>query len=222
MKKTHVPILFGSVMALAAGSADPPRPELPLVAEESFEAGADRWEPTDAGAWKVIDTDRGKVYSLFRQSKYSPPHRSPVNFSLLRDVQVSDFVLDAKVLSTVKDYGHRDMCVVFGYRDPAHFYYVHFGKKTDDHANQIFIVNGAPRVKISTATSPGTNWDDAWHDVRITRRGDGAIQVFFDDLKAPVMVARDHTFPAGRIGLGSFDDTGNWDEVKLRGTKVSP
>ena len=46
----------------------------------------------------------------------------------------------------------------------------HLGKKTDDHANQIFIVNAAPRQKISTTTTPGTNWDDAWHHVKIVRR----------------------------------------------------
>jgi hypothetical protein len=131
-------------------------------------------------------------------------------------------VLEARLQSTVKDYGHRDMCLFFGYRDPAHFYYVHLGKQTDDHANQIFIVNDAPRKKISTKTSPGTNWDDAWHQVKIVRRtADGAIEVYFDDMKTPVMTATDKTFTSGRIGVGSFDDTGNWDDVTLSGTRVT-
>ena len=68
---------------------------------------------------------------------------------------VGDFQLELQLQSTVKDYDHRSMVLVFGYQDPAHFYYVHFGKKTDDHANQIFIVNAAPRLKISTKTTPG-------------------------------------------------------------------
>ena len=85
-------------------------------------------------------------------------------------------MLEVKLQSTVKDYDHRSLVLVFGYQDPAHFYYVHFGKKTDDHANQIFIVNGAPRLKISTKTTPGTAWDDAWHEVKIVRNvGDGSI-----------------------------------------------
>jgi hypothetical protein len=192
--------------------------ELPLVASDDFEKGADRWAPTDPAAWRIAEGKDGKFFSLFKQSQYTPPHRSPVNFALLKDTAVSDFLLEARVQSTVKDYDHRDMCVIFGYQDPAHFYYVHFGKKTDDHANQIFIVNGAPRTKISTKTTPGTNWDDRWHDVKIGRRAaDGAIEVFFDDMKTPVMTAADKTFLRGQIGLGSFDDTGNWDDVKLRG-----
>lgn len=200
--------------------ADEPK-ELPLVFEDDFEKGADRWEPTDPNAWKVIDLKGNKVYSQFQQSKYKPPHRSPFNFALIKDVTVTDFVFEAKLQSTVKDYDHRDMCVIFGYQDPAHFYYVHLGKKTDDHANQIFIVNNEPRKKISTKTSTGTPWTDDWHRVKLVRKvADGAIEVFFDDLKTPVMTATDKTFTWGRIGIGSFDDTGNWDDIKLRGVKV--
>ena len=134
---------------------------------------------------------------------------------------VGDFELTARVLSTHPDYGHRDVCLFFGYQDPAHFYYVHLGKKADDHANQIFIVNAKPRTKISLKSTKGTNWDDKWHDVKIVRSvKDGKIEVFFDDMKKPVMIANDKTFTWGRIGLGSFDDTGDWDDVRLRGVKV--
>ena len=34
------------------------------------------------------------------------------------------------------------------------------------------------------------------------------------------MVAKDTTFTWGQVGLGSFDDTGDWDEFELRGIKV--
>src|SRR5262249_10265255 len=181
----------------------------------------DRWEPSDPKAWKVLDTGKGKVYSQFQQSNYKPPHRSPFNFSLVKDLQVSDFVFETKLQSTVRDYAHRDMCLFFGYQDAAHFYYVHLSKKTDDNANQIFIVNDAPRRKISTKTTDGTNWNDEWHRVKIVRKvEDGTIEVYFDDMKSPVMTGTDKTFTWGRVGVGSFDDTGNWDDVKLRGVKV--
>ncbi len=140
---------------------------------------------------------------------------------MLKDVVVGDFVLEARVQSTVEDYGHRSMVIVFGYQDPAHFYYVHFGKKTDDHANQIFIVNDAPRVKISTKTTPGTPWDDDWHQVKIVRNVDnGQIDVYFDDMQSPVMTAVDKTFAWGQIGIGAFDDLGNFDDIDLRGNVV--
>lgn len=197
--------------------------ELPELVREDFESGAARWRPTDPKSWKVLETPQGKVYNLFADSKYEPPHRSPVNIAILDDMVVGDFTLEAKLQSTVEDYNHRSMVLVFGYQDPAHFYYVHFGKKTDDHANQIFIVNDAPRVKISTKTTPGTNWDDAWHQVKIMRNAaDGAIAVYFDNMQEPVMTAVDKTFAWGKIGIGAFDDLGNFDDIVLSGRRVEP
>jgi len=217
-------VVVAALALLAAGAlaADPPKPaELPLVFEDDFAKGAGAWEPTDPAAWKVIDTPRGKAFSQFQQSKFEPPHRSPFNFALVKGVTVGDLVLDGDVQSTTRDYDHRDVVVVFGYQDRAHFYYTHLGKKTDDHANQVFIVNDKPRVKISTKTTPGTPWTDNWHHVRVVRKvADGTIEVYFDDLKTPVMTATDKTFTWGRVGVGTFDDTANWTGIKLRGTKV--
>jgi len=212
-------LLAFALLAVAGGDA--PK-ELPLVFEDDFEKGADRWEPLDPDGWKVIETKQGKVFSQFKKaSAYKPPHRSPYHIALVKDVVVGDFVLEAKCQSTVKDYPHRDLCLFFGYQDAAHFYYAHLGRRADDHANQIFIVNGADRKKISTKTTAGTNWTDGWHRVKVVRSvGDGRIEVYFDNMKTPAMTAKDTTFPWGRVGVGSFDDTGNWDDVKLWGRKA--
>jgi hypothetical protein len=204
---------------VSAGAQD--QASLAEIVREDFEKGADRWAPTDPAAWKVIETPKGHAFSQFQASKFKPPHRSPFNFALLKDVQVGDFVLEAKVQSTIKDYNHRDMVVVFGYQNPAHFYYVHFGKQTDDHANNIFIVNEADRKKISTKTSKGTNWTDDWHTVKVARNvASGKIEIYFDDMKTPVMEAEDKNFAWGQVGIGTFDDTGNWDDVVIKGVKV--
>jgi hypothetical protein len=49
---------------------------------------------------------------------------------------------------------------------------------------------------------------------------DGKIEIYFDDMKTPIMTATDKTFTWGQVGVGSFDDSGNWRNVMLRGTKV--
>ena len=195
---------------------------LPLIFQEDFEKGATHWAPKDPTGWKVKKTKSGQVYSQFKKdSSYQPPHRSPFHVSLIKDVLVGDFELTVQVRSTHEDYGHRDVCLFLGFQDSAHFYYVHLGKKTDDHANQIFIVNEKPRIKISHKTTSGTNWDDQWHTVKIVRRiKDGLISVYFDDLQHPIMLAKDQTFSWGKVGLGSFDDTGDWDNLQLRGIRV--
>lgn len=213
-------VMLTAVVVSAVAMAD--GKDAPLVFQDDFRTGAGRWEPTDTAAWKVIDVGMGKAFSQFKQSTYKPPHRSPFNFALVKDLIVGDCVLEARVVSTARDYPHRDVCLIFGHRDPAHFYYVHFGQKTDDHANQIFIVNGADRTKISTKTTDGTKWNNDWHRVRVTRNvATGDIHVYFDDMKDPCMTATDKTFPAGRVGVGSFDDTADWTDVTVRGVKIA-
>tara|TARA_B100000809_G_scaffold189742_1_gene188282 strand:+ start:40 stop:1446 length:1407 start_codon:yes stop_codon:yes gene_type:complete len=207
------------VKRVSAGAAG-----LPLLFFDNFESGkAGHWAPGDGNAWKVSAVGGSKVYSQFKQSKVKNPVRSPFNRSLIKGVTVGSFALDVRLQSTIKDYGHRDLCLFFGYQDPAHLYYVHLGKKMDAHANNIFIVNNKPRLKISKTTTAGTNWDDAWHHARVVRDVvSGTISVYFDDMTKPVMTAIDTTFSWGQVGLGSFDDTGNFDAVYLFGEAVKP
>jgi hypothetical protein len=197
--------------------------ELPLLVSEDFEKGAERWEFSDPKAWKVVDTDKGKSLGLVEKTTPKTPHRSPFGRALLKDVIVGDFVLEADLQSTVKDYPHRDLCLFFGFQDDDHFYYSHLGKSTDKHANQLFIVNGADRTMISTKTTPGTNWTDDWHHVKVVRKvADGTIEVYWDDMAKPVQTATNKTFTWGQVGVGSFDDLGNFDNIVLRGTKGTP
>ena len=43
--------------------------------------------------------------------------------------------------------------------------------------------------------------------------------LYFDDMENPIMTANDKTFTWGQIGVGSFDDTADWDDLKLHGTR---
>lgn len=195
---------------------------MPLVFRADFEDGrADGWVMTDPKAWKINVEDGNHVLSQFAPSDYSPPVRSPVNIARIDGLEVGDFVLEARMKQTGKEYGHRDMCIFFGYNDPSHFYYVHLATKADDHANSIFLVNGAPRVSIAQERTQGTDWATGYHTVRIERDTNaGTILVYFDDMSKPVMKTVDKTFLSGGIGFGTFDDTGNIDDVRIWGKKV--
>ena len=198
--------------------------DLPLLFCDDFESGtAEHWAPSDPKAWRVEDQNGDSVYSQYQPSKVKTPVRSPFNRSMIKDMTVGDFVLNVRLQSTTKDYPHRDLCLFLGYQGPAHMYYVHLGKRADDNANQIHVVDNAPRRKISTKTTPGTNWTNDWHHARLTRNvTSGEIAVYFDDMQTPVMTAKDKTFTWGQVGLGSFDDTGRFDDVFLFGQKAEP
>lgn len=228
---TFMPLVF-SVGALAADpkpvapekmpALDKPKDVLeayrgmPVIFRADFEDGeADRFKPTDPKAWKVVEQNGNHIYALtVRKSDYQPPQRSPHNISLIKGLDAGNVVLDVRFQSAMTDYGHRSLCLFFNYVDPSHFYYVHFGKEADPHANQIFIVNDADRKAISETTTDGTPWDDEWHHARVVRNADsGKIEVYFDDMTKPMMTATDKTFGSGRVGIGSFDDAGNFDYV---------
>lgn len=213
-----IPVLL--VLLSAAASRGE---ESPILFQDDFESGAERWQPTDPAAWRIVaEEGHGQVYNQFQLSKYQPPHRSPHNISLVRDLEVGELDFRAKLKSTnTKAGAHRDMCVFFGYQDPAHFYYVHLGQKPDPHSSQIFIVNGADRKMITENQSPGVPWTDGWHAVRVVRKpADGLIEIYFDDMAKPILTAHDRTFAWGRVGIGSFDDHGLWDDVIVSGKKA--
>jgi hypothetical protein len=197
--------------------------ELPILVREDFEKGADRWEFSDPKAWKVLDTPKGKVLSLFQKTTPKSPHKSPNAIAFLKDPVVGDFVLEADVQSTVKPYPQQDLCLIFGYQDNDHFYYAHLAKKNDKGNNQVFIVNGADRAMITLRTTDGTDLGDDWTHVKVVRKvADGTIEVYWDDMGTPVQTAQNKVFAWGRVGVGSYDDLGNFDNVVLRGVPVRP
>jgi len=227
-------MVLGATLALTSSTATHAAETLPLLYEDDFENGIERWQPSDTDAiaqpsWEVVELKNaaGKLTKAFRttgKSDYEPPFRSPPNFALLKDLTVGNFELTAKVQSTNVDAGpHRDMCIFWGYQDPSHYYYVHFGAESDPNACQIFIVNNAARTPITTKKAEGTPWTTGWHEVRVVRDvDDGTIEVYFDDMDEPLMAAKDKTFAWGQVGLGTFDDNGNWDDFQLNGVEVKP
>lgn len=174
---------------------------------------------TDVKAWRFSPSN---ALELTKQSEYKPIVRSPVNIALIADKVFGDFVLEADVMQTGREYGHRDMCLFFGFQTPTNFYYSHIATAADPNAHNIFIVNGKPRTNIAKKTTKGVSWGlGVWRKVRLERTlADGAIRVFFDDMNEPIMVAEDKTFGSGYIGFGSFDDTGMIDNIRISGAKV--
>ena len=57
--------------------------------------------------------------------------------------------------------------------------------------------------------------------MKVVRRvEDGTMNVYFDDMEKPFMTAKDKTFTWGQVGIGTFDDHGNFDDITLRGVRV--
>lgn len=188
-----------------------------VVFEEDFESGLGRWELLDPETWRLAERDGNHTLEITeRASAYKPPVRSPGHVALIKDLEASNFEITFKVRSTLDTGNHRDCCVFFAYQDDQHFYYVHLGARPDPHSGQIMIVKEAPRLAITT-NERETPWDDRWHTVRVTRDAEsGSIKVYFDDMTEPHMQVVDKRFAKGRIGIGSFDDLNEFDDVVVK------
>lgn len=202
-----------------AAETQPPAPDFPVVYRQDFRSpdALKDFVMTDPAAWKLTSGDQPGL-DLVAQSRYTPAVRSPVNLALIATQRFGDFVLDCDLMQTGREYGHRDMCLFFGFQNPTNFYYVHIATAADNNAHNVFIVQDKPRTNIATATTKGVNWGlNVWHHVRLERRlADGAIRVWFDDMTTPIMTAANPAFGGGYIGFGSFDDTGRVANIVIR------
>ncbi|MCM2372407.1 hypothetical protein [Aporhodopirellula aestuarii] len=185
-----------------------------VVFQDDFESGTGSWETLDPGTWELAERDGNHTLAITaRQSDYVPPVRSPFHVALVKDLELESVEINFRVRSTKDTGNHRDCCVFFNYQDDQHFYYVHLGAKPDPHSGQIMIVNEAPRLAITQNEKP-TPWDDDWHHVRVVRIVEtGAIDVYFDDMETPHLSVIDKSFSKGRVGIGSFDDMNEFDDV---------
>jgi hypothetical protein len=205
------------VVAVAEDEREP-KTGYPLVFSEDFEKGYDRWETTDSASWDWNNDGKNKTFGLNKRiSNYTPKVRSPHNIALIRGLELSDFVITYRVKSTKDTGNHRDCCTFFCHQDDQHFYYVHLGAKPDPASGQIMIVNGEPRQPL-TKNEKLVPWTDNWHQVKVVRDSEsGSIDIYFDDMDRPHLSVVDKTFSKGRIGIGSFDDMNDFDDIKVYG-----
>jgi len=218
-------LLCASGLMATANAAEPGIPDgYKLLYSQDFEneAAIKDFEFTDPSKWKLTEKDGNRVLEFTSTNEYKPKVRSPRTIGLVSDKVFGDFVLEVNVLQTGREYGHRDTCLFFGFTDPSKFYYAHIASKADPNAHNIFIVNDAPRTNIAKKTTAGIEWGQGkWHKVRLVRTvADGKIELFFDDMTEPLMIAEDKTFGPGYVGFGTFDDSGMVDNIKIWGPKA--
>lgn len=218
-------ILWISLGLAACLMADVPKVEpetgLPLVYHEDFEKGRNAWELSDEKCWKHREENGNHVLSIVerKSSSFKPKYRSPFHIALLKDVEVADFVLMYKVKGPMpENSNHRDSCAFFNYQNPNQFYYVHTGLKPDRNSGQIMIVDNAARTPITNNKNLAPWKVDVWHQVKVVRDSkSGSIKIYFDDMKNPYMVSNDKSFGKGRVGIGSFDDINDFDDIRVYG-----
>ena len=201
--------------------------DLPLLAGYDFKDGqAEGWKSNIPENWRVIEIDGSMAYELVAPGVHGEI-RAPTSWSLLLEHDLTSFEFEGRMKCKAEASNpHRDMCVIFHFQDPTHFYYVHFSASSDGLHNIIGLVNGADRVKINSEP-PGESvfrlTDMEWHRFKVSYDAEtGNIKAFLDDMDIPILTAVDKTLAHGFVGVGSFDDTGYFDDITLKGMKKAP
>jgi hypothetical protein len=207
--RTFCTVVVALLAALPA-AAQPAKPLTPVLSEQR---GLQDWDLDGNGSWAV----HGNVLTLEKAGTPGGPIRRPAAIAVLKSRPLESFTLRLELRSTAPvDLAVRDVLLIFGYQSPSRFYYVHLSAKTDPVHNGIFVVNDADRRRLDEPTSKARLLDQSWRKVRLERdAGSGRVAVFFDDESVPALEASDRTLTSGRVGVGSFDETGEFRSISI-------
>lgn len=170
-----------------------------------------------SGTWEVKD----KMLVLTKAGVPAGPIRRPAALAVLMSEPLTKATVQVEMRSTApEEVKNRDLEIIFDYESPSRFYYVHLAGITDPNHNGIFLVDNKDRRRLDDGKTPPQLKDREWHRVRLERDGaTGQIDIFVDGSKQPMLHATDSTIPSGRVGLGSFDDTGEFRAFSVTGTQ---
>jgi hypothetical protein len=175
------------------------------------------WTVPNPADWKVDREGGSAVLQLITGREPPPGPRRPMQFAIADTPVFHEVRVDADVKPL-----QRSLMMVFAYRDAAHFDYAHLsvdtGREEPNH-NGIFHVYGGERVRISSEAGPAAFAEsNRWYHVHLRfDGGSGLVEVTVDGRAVPALRAVDMSLSSGRVGLGSFDETGEFRNVHITG-----
>jgi hypothetical protein len=190
-----------------------------LAAAESLNVFGHTWTiTTPASDWAVSDN----LLQLKTSSEPTPGQpRRPTHFALLDTKPYSKVTVEGEF----KPNG-RSLIIVYAYQNPSHFNYAHMSSdnavKQNVH-NGMFHVFGGERVRMSSLEGPASFPAKEWTPVKLVWDGaTGLAYVEVNGKRNPSLTATDMSLKWGQVGLGSFDETGDFRNIKVTGTMVEP
>jgi hypothetical protein len=187
----------------------------------SFEDhGVEDWTAYGGGNWIIsTEKDRGNVLHLQKSGPIpQTPLRRPANLLLLPAAPQGPFTLDLDVRTLQMKEKGADICLFYAVQDEVHYAYVHLSNDSDGKVHQVIMnVDGTAktRTRIHQEKKPPPSLTGEWQHVRLIRDNDGNVQVYVDDMTTPVMTTQNSPAIPGRIGIGSFNDRAQFDNITL-------
>jgi hypothetical protein len=189
-----------------------------VFAADSIGVFGEKWTVQSAANWVVGDN------LLQLKVPVEPPAgqpRRPTTFALLESNPYSKVTVEAEVKRNGKS-----VIIVYGWQNDAHYDYVHISVDTaasQNAHNGIFHIFGGERVRISSLEGPGSLPTQDWTPVKLVFDGEsGKCYVEVNGKRNPSLEAVDLSLRWGRVGLGSFNETGDFRNVRVVGETREP
>lgn len=192
-------------------------------AAETVEAFGLRWRAPIAADWKVEKIGGSEVVSLLVPRPALQPRR-PSQFLVAETPDYLRVTVEGEMKPEPKEARNRrtSLMIAYAWRDEDHFLYAHLSVDSPEKVavhNGIFKVDGGDRVRISPATGPASLTHEGWHKVKLAYDGaSGKVEVWVDGKTSPALTAVDRTFGAGKVGIGSFFDMGQFRNIRISGS----
>jgi hypothetical protein len=188
------------------------------ITAETIAVFGEKWDVQSAQDWVV----GSNLLQLKVSAEPAPGQpRRPTKFALLESQPYKKVTIDAEI----KRDG-RSLILIYAWQDEAHYDYAHISvdaaAKQNVH-NGMFHIFGGERVRISSLDGPESLPTTEWTPVRLVFDGDsGRCYVEVAGQRNPSLDAVDLSLRWGRVGLGSFDETGSFRDVKVTGEPRDP
>ena len=183
----------------------------PVSAGESIQALGYTWTVEQSSDWSVED---GALRLLNKAEPPAGKPRRPTKFALIESKPYHKVTVEAEVKRNGKS-----VILVYGWQDADHYNYAHISSdealKVRVH-NGMFHVFGGDRLRISVFDGPASLPTQEWTPVKLVFDGDtGLCYVEVNGKRNPSLEAVDSDLRWGRIGFGSFNETGDIRNLKI-------
>ena len=176
------------------------------------------WTIEQASDWAV---ENGVLRLLVKAEPPAGQPRRPTKIALLNSKPYRKVTVEAEV----KRNG-RSVVIVYGWQDASHYNYAHLSSDaaaTQSVHNGMFHIFGGERVRISPLDGPASFDTAEWTPVKLVFDGDaGRCYVEVNGKRNASLEAVDLSLQWGRVGLGSFNETGDFRNVRVSGEMREP
>lgn len=177
-----------------------------------------QWTVQNASDWAV---ENGVLRLKVSAEPVPGQPRRPTKIALLESKPYTKVTVEAEIRRNA-----RSLIIAYAYQDEAHYNYAHISSdmaaKQNVH-NGIFHIFGGERVRITPLDGPASLETQEFIPAKLVFDGStGHCYVEVNGKRNPSLDAVDMSLRWGRIGLGSFDETGDFRNVRITGETRDP